>query len=396
MPNFPELSASINEIKGGTFADFAKRMAELKEADKLLPLHLGDSYLLPPKQALEAVDQNDLQTHIYAPVPGLPDLREALANKHLSTPEDIFITAGATGGLNMLSHALFSPGEEVLVITPSWPLIFGILSSAHLKPVQVPISENGWPDENPSAFIENLEAHLSPSTKGIYFSQPNNPAGFVFNDTYLKALGSFVKRHRLWLLLDEAYRDLIYEGAPELPANIAEQNNPLASIHEQTLRVCTFSKSYAMAGHRIGYILGHEHSRQAIRKMLTHHCYQAPVSGQKMALAALASGPEYLNTMRKNYKSFRDLSANALGGLASFKLSQATYYLFLDLREQLSNDEALNDLLMNLLDQGVTLARGSVFGKDFSRFARLCFTALPKEKLEQALSIVRQQLKSYL
>ena len=151
-----------------------------------------------------------------------------------------------------------------------------------------------------------------------------------------------------------------------------------------------------MAGHRIGYILGHEHCRQAIRKMLTHHCYQAPVSGQKMALAALTTGPEYLDTMRQNYKSLRDLSADAIHGLTSFKLSQATYYLFLDLREKISSPKELDDLLLALLDDGVTLARGSVFGKDFECFARLCFSALPKEKLTQALSIVKTHLKTRL
>jgi aspartate/methionine/tyrosine aminotransferase len=396
MPNFPELSASLEHIKGGTFADFASRMAELKQTGKLLPLHLGDSHLLPPKEALAAVDQEDLQTHIYAPVPGLPELREALANKHHVDAQDVFITAGATGGLNMLSHALFSPGEEVLVITPSWPLIFGILSSAHLKPIQVPISKNGWPDENPKDFLEGLEAAISPKTKGLYFSQPNNPAGFVFNHTYLQALAGFVEKHQLWLLLDEAYRDLIYEGEPHLPINYVKQNHPLASINEQTLRVCTFSKSYAMAGHRIGYILGHEHCRLAIHKMLTHHCYQAPVSGQKMAIAALQTSPAYLNEMRQQYKTLRDLSVSALKDVVSFEISDATYYLFLDLRQQLTSPKELDDLLLRLLDDGVTLARGSVFGKDFECFARLCFSALPEEKLRKALSIVKTHLKTRL
>ena len=394
MPNFPELSTSLEQIKGGTFADFAQRMAEMKQAGKLLPLHLGDSYLLPPEEALEAVDQRDLQTHIYAPVPGLPELREALANKHHVDAEDVFITAGATGGLNMLAHALFSPGEEVLVITPSWPLIFGILSSAHLKPLQVPISDDGWPDENPQAFIERLEASLGPQTKGLYFSQPNNPAGFVFKHDYLKALADFVDKHQLWLLIDEAYRDLIYEGEPSLATSYHRHQHPLAKVHAQTLRVCTFSKSYAMAGHRIGYILAHEPYRTAIRKMLTHHCYQAPVSGQLMAIAALKTDATYLDNMRQSYKVMRDLSMEKLTGLASFHCSEATYYLFLDLREKISSEQECNDLLLRLLEKGVTLARGSVFGNDFQCFARLCFSALPEEKLRKALEILQNHLKA--
>ncbi|MDP7037611.1 MAG: pyridoxal phosphate-dependent aminotransferase [Myxococcota bacterium] len=395
MPNFPELSASLKEIKGGTFADFASRMAELKETGKLLPLHLGDSYLLPPKEALEAVDQHDLQTHVYAPVPGLPELREAIAGKHETAYENVFVTTGITGGLNMLSHALFSPTEEVLVITPSWPLIFGILSSAHLKPVQVPISENGWPDKHPNALLKNLEAHLSPKTKGLYFSQPNNPAGFVLNDTYLKTLAEFVAKHQLWLLVDEAYRDLLYGESSQIP-NVYSSEHPLECIQKQTFRFCSFSKSYAMAGHRIGYVLGHENSRQAIHKMRTHHCYQAPVSGQKMAIAALQTSPLYLNEMRQQYKSLRDLSVSALKDIIPFRVSDAAYYLFLDLRQQLTSKKELDDLLLRLLDDGVTLARGSVFGKDFECFARLCFSALPEGKLTQALSIVKTHLKTRL
>ncbi|RMG12215.1 MAG: aminotransferase class I/II-fold pyridoxal phosphate-dependent enzyme, partial [Planctomycetota bacterium] len=131
MPRFPEASPHAVGIRTATFSGFGARLAAGVRAGKVVPLHLGDVHHLPPAAA-RALDLDDPFLHRYGPVCGLPALRRAGA-EDLRTlglevgEEEVFVTAGATGGLDLALNAVCAPGDEVLVLTPTWPLLLGLL-----------------------------------------------------------------------------------------------------------------------------------------------------------------------------------------------------------------------------------------------------------------------------
>ncbi len=382
MPRFPELSANANSIRQLTFSAFGDRITALRKQGRLIPLHLGDTYKMPPAAALEAAGLDRLETHLYGPTGGLTELVEALAADEGVAPEQIRVSTGATGALSQVAHTLFSPGEEVIVLTPTWPLIFGILQSVGVTPVEVAVGPDGWPEDSADALIARLEAQISERTSGLYFCDPNNPVGFVYPEAHLAALQQLAEKHDLWLLVDEAYHDLVFDGS---------RTTSLGHL-PRTVRVRSFSKTWAMAGHRVGYIIAPPDLSALLLRVGVHMTYHATVPGQQIALAAMRGGEAYNTDLRQTYQRAADQASAALQSKVPFHRPQAGYYLFLDLRDRCADAEALVCFLRDLTETGVTLSPGQAFGEQFARFTRLCFTAVPPERLAEGLEHLARAL----
>jgi len=350
--------------------------------DKLIPLHLGDSHLLPPLPA-RRIDLDQASIHRYASVPGLSPLREQIAarlsDRHGIAAErsDIFITPGSTGALSLATEALFDPGDEVIVLTPSWPLIFGILQRRGVKVVEVSVGGDGVPDE-PAAFQSRLKSAITPATAGIYFCDPNNPSGFIYSEDFLAPIAATVEEHQLWLLSDLAYLDLAF--------GIEGSFKPVASRPEFAARCVTagsYSKTFALAGHRIGYLHAPSAAREPMAKLLTHSTYHASRSAQEMALACLLDGDRDQSVV-ESYAQGAAIVQSELK--AHFHKPQAGAFIFLDLRPLgVASEQDCLGFLNRCLDVGVSLTPGGVFGEDFGPFARLCYTAVSPEKLSEGL-----------
>ena len=166
MPRFPALSRNAHSIRSLTFSAFGDKIVALREQGQLIPLHLGDTYLLPPDEALAACALDQLATHLYAPTAGVPALTAELATLHGVGIDQIRVSPGATGGLTQLALTLFEPGDEVVVLTPTWPLIFGILQSVGVRPVQVPVGPDGWPESTADGLAARVEAAITERTSG--------------------------------------------------------------------------------------------------------------------------------------------------------------------------------------------------------------------------------------
>lgn len=367
-------------------------MAESAEAGRLIPLHLGDTAWLPPDVAL-AVPVRNTHVHRYGPVTGLLPLREAIAQrltKQFEQPTDtadVFITPGATGALSVTCAGLLEPGEECLVVTPSWPLIFGILQGRGVKPVEVDIGPAGWPEDDAGeGFLRRLETAITPATTAIYLSDPNNPAGFIYPRSHLEAVADLARRHDLWVVVDAVYHEVLVGDT---------RPHPLATWEDmaaRTITVGSFSKSLSMAGHRVGFVTVPSSLRALMPRLITHFSYHASVAGQHMAERGLTALDDHLDTALERLRTGASLVANNLK--APFQNPDAGTFVFLDLRQRCQNSDATLEFLSQCLDRDVALAPGAAFGTRFGCFVRLCFTATEPEALEDGIARINDALKT--
>lgn len=385
MPGYPHLAPRVGTLRPSPFAAFAERIARAQSDPEFVPLHLGDTYPLPP-EAARRVEVDDAALHRYGPVGGDLELRDAgaadLRELGLSwaEPTTTFVTPGATGGLDVACAALFAPGDEVIVLTPSWPLIFGILTRHGATLVQTPVSESGALPE-PGALVARVEAALSDATAGLYLCNPNNPVGFTYSAAHLEALGDLLAARDLWFLCDAVYADLL----PDLSVK------PLAALPEslaaRTSVVTSYSKSLGLAGHRVGLLSAAPALAPQVAAMQTFTTYHPSRIGQAMALASLRRDAAESRAGRSALvKEGIALTLEHLRGVVPLVAEPSGgAFVFLDLRERAADGDALLQLLLECMDQGVSLAPGEAFGDDFARFARLCYTAVPPERLEVGL-----------
>jgi aspartate/methionine/tyrosine aminotransferase len=328
-------------------------------------------------------------------VAGLPSYRLAVADwvgPQLGLPlgpENVVAAPGCNGALALVATALFDPGDEVLVITPCWPLIGGILRAQGVVPVEVPMGADGWPEPDAEGLRQRLVAACSERTSGVYFCDPNNPAGFVTPRPHLEVLRDVAVERGLWLVVDVVYKDLILDPTPwSVPTLVAEPD-----LHQRLVFAGSFSKSHALAGHRAGFIIAPGEIEQVLARVITHCGYHASTSAQEMAMAALGAGQAEIERVRQSYADGLEAACGALR--ASFRRPQAGAFLFIDFRERVADAAGLLRLLVACMEAGVALAPGEVFGADFECFARLCYTATSADRLVEGIAILNRVLDSW-
>jgi aspartate/methionine/tyrosine aminotransferase len=287
------------------------------------------------------------------------------------------VTVGATAALAAAARAVVDPGDEVICPTPHWPLIRGIVTNAGGVVVEAPLSQTLYADSAADA-AAILEPHITGRTVALYVTTPNNPDGKQLSRRHLESLAELARRYDLWVLADEVYEDLAW-SEPHL--SIAS----LPGMAERTLTVFSLSKSYAIAGHRLGYVVGAAAPMHALRKVANHTVYNVPTLLQRAAFALVtsASSHAWLDETRALYKDLRDEASRLLP--APHFVPDGATYLFADLSGYAASGE-LWPLVERLLDAGVSIAPGEQFGRAFSRHARICFTAVPRDRLRVGLA----------
>jgi len=381
VPRAPALSGAAGALRESIFSRLQGRLASHPDP---VPLHLGDTYLAPPEGALVLEAQRSLR---YGPPPGEPGLVERLLAKCrglAGSAAELQITCGATHALASAARALLDPGDEVLTPTPHWPLIRGILTNAGARPVEVELSQRLYaePDLDPAAL---LAPHVGPRTAALYLTPPNNPDRKLLSRAQLDSVAAFACAHDLWVLADEVYEDLVYEGEH---VSIAT----LPGMAERTITCFSLSKSLALAGYRLGYVVGPAAAIQAIRRVVNHTVYNVPDVLQLAAGRILGTEAElaWRRAAKARYAEARALCAERLT-VPAFVPDAGTYYL-LDLRPQVAKLGSIWPLIEALLEDGVSLSPGEQFGAAFSGHARLCYTAVPLDRLAIGLDRLARRL----
>jgi aspartate aminotransferase len=193
------------------------------------------------KEAMRrAIDEN--RSH-YLQTTGVPRLLELLAEKlqtrnriPIGAPDEIMVTTGGIHGLFITCQALLEPGDEVIVPDPEWPPCVGNIRAAHGVPVPYPLRESlGWRYD-----LDELESKITARTRAIYVNSPNNPTGGVLTRADIEGVVSLAERRGIWIISDEAYEDVVFDGAEHV------STASLEGAYDRTISIYTFSKTYAM------------------------------------------------------------------------------------------------------------------------------------------------------
>jgi N-succinyldiaminopimelate aminotransferase len=290
----------------------------------------------------------------------------------------IQVTVGATSGLDLVCRALFASGDQVIVLAPYWPLIRGIVSASGAEPVELPFfTELHKPGFD---LRQALESVVTPRTAGLYVNQPHNPTGAVLDDPHLEILAEFAETHQLWVLSDEAYEHLSFtDRAPP-----ALWTHP--RLRTRTLAAHTFSKTFGLAGARVGFVHGPRDALQAVSGLQTFATYGAARPMQVAVARALRSheGSDWVEAARARYRKAAERTAQALG----MPTPRSGTFAFFELTPYLREGEAPQQWLERCARAGVVLTPGAVTGRAYENWARLCFTSVPPSTLDRALTVL--------
>jgi aspartate/methionine/tyrosine aminotransferase len=398
VSNGPQLSKTASAIRASVFADLQPRIdAFTRAGGELIALHIGDTHVMPPEGArVERVAQapSEAELYRYGAITGTMALREACASRLRACgrgPRDVsasnvLLGVGATHAIFCAARAVLDPGDEVLVASPYWPLTVGVLHAAGARPVEVPLTARLY--ENTACDAGALfEERITPRTRAIYVITPNNPDGKVLSRAELESIAKVARARDLWVFADEVYADYTFD-VPHV--SIAS----LDGMEERTISSYSFSKSYALAGARVGYVAAPARVVAAAMRVSTHTVFNVPLVAQRLAMAALASGDAWMDDARREYRAARDDAARALDGAnVRYHLAEGGTYLFIDF-EPVLGARPLTQLLERAIDRGVLLAPGDACGRGFERWARLCFTSVPRAKVLAGIERLRDAIAS--
>jgi N-succinyldiaminopimelate aminotransferase len=380
MPRHPAYAPSISALSDSVYSSFAERLS--RQAGEVYPLHVGDTWMEPP----EGCRMEDFRVaeypglHRYAPVQGRPGLLDAIVERvraRTGVPterSEVLVTTGATGALGAIMGGLVSPGEEVLLLAPYWPLVSGIVTAFHGVPVPVPFLGC----ESPEALVAAVRERLTERGVALYLNTPNNPSGRVLPRAWVEALVELARREGLWVLSDEVYEDYVYRG---------EHTYARALAPERTLSSYSFSKAYGMAGNRCGYVVGPAAAVAQLRKVSTHSFYSAPTAAQ-LAGERVLRGPGDAWAARASAQ-YRDTGTKAAARLGLAPPEGSTF-LFLDVSAHL-DASGLPGLLERCVKRNLLVAPGPAFGP-FPHHIRLCFTCAPPEVVLRGVEVLAQVL----
>lgn len=349
------------------------------------------------KQAMaKAIADN--RTH-YLPTTGVPRLRELLTEKMraangipIGSADEVVPSNGGTHGIWAIMHALFEPGDEVIVSDPEWPATMAIAIAAKANPVAVPLYEKlGWRWD-----LDELERAITPRTRAIYVNSPNNPTGGVMTRADLERLAAIAVERNLWILSDEAYEHIIYKGEH---VSIAS----LPGMYERTIPIYTFSKSYAMTGLRLGYFAIQDPALRARAvKVIAYTTSNVNSVVQYGGIGALEGSQACIEEFRTELIARRDVFyaglSEASGGVLSGNPPDGAFYAFVKINPDWARETraASPSLSWAFAEHLITHARiGCVPGVDFGAsgegYLRLAFGRERKE-LEGALASMKAAL----
>ncbi|MBI1798424.1 MAG: pyridoxal phosphate-dependent aminotransferase [Candidatus Eisenbacteria bacterium] len=366
--------------------------------ERVLHLERGEPDFGTPPHIVEALSTAARagETH-YPDARGTIQLREALVEKLTREngiachPDDVVVTAGGTHALFLAFQGLLSGGEEVLVLSPHWmaiPKLVGFAHGASYRTLPAYL-ELGAESITPADFAARLRDALRPGTRGIYVNTPNNPTGVVLSWTQLEAITQVAIERDLWVISDEAYEHLLFDGAKHV--SLAS----LPGMPERTLSVFTFSKSYAMTGWRVGYVVSPPALRPVMGPLLSFYTTHGVFpSVQSAALAALRGPQDAVETMRRAYQERRDLLISGLEGQSAIRIPRplGAFYAFADVSGALAarNSEALWALVHDWLSLGVAVLPGIAFGPEYVDRVRLSLATRREDITEAARRLQTQ------
>lgn len=369
-------------------------MSQLSLDHQAINLGQGFPDYNPDARLIQCVNEAMTAGHNqYAPMAGVPALRDAVSEKiarlqaHEYDPDtEITITSGATEALASTITALVHPGDEVILIDPSYDLYAPVVRLAGGTVIRVPLTP---PDQQTPHFVmdwDRLEAAIGSKTRVIILNFPNNPTGIILSAADLDRLESIVAKHDVLLISDEAYEHIVFDGEPH--------RSPCSrdSLVNRTVVISSFGKTFHSTGWKIGYACAPRHLSAEIRKVHQFVVFSVPTPMQH-GLANYLRQHARLDQLSGFYQQKRDRLKAGLEGTAFRPLhSQGTFFLLVDTSVLGSSKE--KDLARRLtIERGIGTIPVSAFYEDPDapeanhRLLRLCF-AKQDQTLDRAIELL--------
>ncbi|SFT51514.1 pyridoxal phosphate-dependent aminotransferase [Halomonas saccharevitans] len=346
-----------------------RALARQAAGEDITVLSVGDPDFTTPAPIIDsAVASLRAGATHYADVQGKLSLRQAIADGYRRQglevgPEHVIVMAGAQCGLYAAAQCLLDPGDEVLVPEPSYVTYEAVLRATGAELVQVPLRGEADFRLDPAA----LEAAITPRTRALLLNSPHNPTGQLIDAETWEAVAALCRRHDLWLISDEVYAELIYEGEHVCPAI-------LPGMAERSVVINSLSKSHAMTGWRLGWVMGPEPLIGHLSHLALCMLYGCPDFIQDAACTALTAPPAELKEMREAYRVRRDAVCEALAESAAVSAIRppAGMFLMVDIRATGLSSQAFADRLLD--EEGISVLSGEAFGPSAAGFVRLSLT----------------------
>ena len=352
----------------------------------VLPLYFGESNLPTPTFIVDAAVSALREGHtFYSENAGLPVLRREIADHYrkrhrveLDPDCEIVVTASGVQALHLAIRSILDPGDEALVLSPAWPNSASIIALSHGIQVEVPLILEG---ERYAIDFSALAAATSPRTRLVLLTSPSNPLGWVADVAEQRRLLEFCRDNDLWLVADEVYERIYYEGAtigdpaPSI-LRLCDRQDPVHVVQ-------SFSKSYCMTGWRVGWLVTRVDVGPKLAQLNEFFVSHAATFAQLAARVALADGEEQLVHMVEGLMANRDFCVRALREMPGVTVPEpgGAFYVF----PQIDGlDDSFSFCRQLLVEEHVGLAPGSAFGAGGEGAVRICYAA-ERSVLEPAL-----------
>ncbi|MFM1951480.1 MAG: hypothetical protein RJA33_274 [Actinomycetota bacterium] len=265
--------------------------------------------------------------HRYTPTPGLPDLRQAIVDKtkrdsnYEITVDQVLVTNGGKQAVYQAFATILDPGDEVILPAPYWTTYPEAIKLAGGKAVEVFADET----QNYLVTVDQLENARTGNTKALLFCSPSNPTGSVYTAEQVKAIGQWALKHNVWIIADEIYEHLLYDGAtaPSMPVVIPE-------LADTTIILNGVAKTYAMTGWRVGWMIGPKDVIKAATNLQSHLTSNVSNVSQRAAIAALNGGLDAVHEMGVAFDRRRKLIVDLLNDVPGFECPtpQGAFYVY--------------------------------------------------------------------
>jgi aspartate/methionine/tyrosine aminotransferase len=394
-PNQSRISSRIAAIaESATLAVDAKAKALKAAGRPVIGFGAGEPDFPTPGYILDAAEKaiRVPSNHRYTPVAGLPELREAIVSKTKRDSnfdiavENVLVTNGGKQAVFQAVATIVDEGDEVILPAPYWTTYPEQIRIAGGIPVEVFADESS----NYCVTVEQLEAARTPKTKALIFCSPSNPTGSVYTVEQVRAIGEWALKHEIWVLTDEIYEHLLYDGAtaPSLPVMFPE-------LRDRTIVLNGVAKTYAMTGWRVGWMAGPKDIIKAATNLQSHMTANVANVSQRAAIAALNGDLSASNEMKVAFLRRRNLIVKMLNEIDGFSCPtpQGAFYAYPAVHGVLGREirgkkpQTSSELANLILDEvEVAAVPGEAFGP--SGYLRFSY-ALSDEDLIEGITRIK-------
>lgn len=356
----------------------------------IISLAQGEGSLQTPDFITEAASKalQDGKT-FYAPVLGVPELRQEISNYYshvfnMNMPTSrIFVTSSGTTAMHLALTSVLDEGDEIIAVTPIWKNLLGAIELTQAQGVQVPLEYKegeGW-----TLDINRLFDAVTSRTKAMLIVTPSNPTGWTMKAHEIKTVLEFARERGIWIIADEVYSRIVFDGTRS-PSFL-----DCATPDDKLFIVNSFSKSYAMTGWRLGWLIGPANSENPVRDLALYDNMGPPTYAQYGAMAALRHGEPFIAQQVASWKSNLDLVMDRFesNGRIVMPRPQATFYAFF----KVDGEPDCMGLVKRLIDESLlSLAPGCAFGKCCAGWVRMCF-AVSEQRILESLDRLEKVVK---